>query len=94
MRIYLSPQAEDDIADITHYIALDNPYAAQDWYDELKFKFEMLSEFPLTGVDRSQLRTNLRIFPFKKYIILYQIKDKQIEIIRVVHSARDLENLF
>jgi toxin ParE1/3/4 len=39
------------------------------------------------------LRSDLRSFPFGAYLILYRIVDDGVEIVRVVHSARNLDDL-
>jgi toxin ParE1/3/4 len=43
---------------------------------------------------RNDLIVGLRSFPNGKYLIFYQETANGIEIVRVVHSARDIEQLF
>ena len=54
----------------------------------------MLAENPNLGKSRSEVLVNLRSFPFKKYIIFYLPTDYGIEIFRVVHTSRNIEDLF
>ena len=41
-----------------------------------------------------EIRPNLRGVPLDGYIILYQLTDNTLEILRVVHGSRNLKDLF
>jgi toxin ParE1/3/4 len=36
----------------------------------------------------------MQSFPFGRYIIFYRVVSGAIEIVRVLHGARDIENIF
>jgi toxin ParE1/3/4 len=47
----------------------------------------------MMGRARPELRPDLRSFPCGAYLILYRAVDDGVEIVRVVHGARNLEDL-
>lgn len=90
----LSSQGQLDLDDIWLFIANDNPDAADRFYDLLLSKFLLLADQPLIGRCREDLHLNLRGFIVGNYIIFYRDTPEHIEIVRVLHGARDIENLF
>ena len=93
MSYRLRPQAETDIEAIVLYIAEDNPSAARRVHNELYRRCQQIGEMPGIGIDRSAVRPGLRSVPVGNYLILYQQTDNGVEIVRVVHGARQWENL-
>ncbi len=93
MAFRLTPQAEADIEATALYIAEDNPPAARRWYDSLLERCRLLGENPGMGVARFDVRPELRTFPVGNYLILYRRIDTGVEIIRVLHGARQWEDL-
>ena len=47
----------------------------------------------MMGRARPELRADLRSLPFGAYLILYRVVEDGVEIIRVVHAARNLDDL-
>jgi toxin ParE1/3/4 len=86
--------AEDDLVDIWLYIAEDNPRAADALLDNIDRKCDLLAQNPQLGQARPDIAPELRYFPVGNYLILYRITPEGIEIVRVVHGARKLANLF
>ena len=87
-------QADEDLIDLWVYIAQDNPAAADHLLDEFENKFALLAGQPRLGAARSDIAPGLRHFPAGNYLILYRETDDGIEVIRIVHGARRLSNLF
>jgi toxin ParE1/3/4 len=87
-------QADEDLIDLWGYIAQDNPDAADRLLDEFESKFALLAGQPRLGVVRSDIAPGLRHFPVGNYLILYREIDPGIKVVRVVHGARRLSNLF
>ena len=54
----------------------------------------MLSRQPGIGRTRPELDTNLRSFVVGRYVIFYLPVSSGIEIVRVLHGARDIATLF
>ena len=93
MTYRLLPEAISDIEAIVLTIADDNPVAAQRWYDRLLKTFEMLGDMPEMGAPRFDVRPNMRLFPISNYLILYRAVGADAEIVRVVHGAREWQDL-
>lgn len=93
MSYRLLPEAISDIVSIILTIAADNPKAAQSWYDRLVKTFETLGTMPEMGAPRFDVRPDMRLFPLGNYLILYRTIDESAEIVRVVHGAREWEDL-
>jgi toxin ParE1/3/4 len=90
----ITPEAEEDIKEILAYIARDNFEASIDLYVHMTDVFEMLGENPFAGRVRDELKEQMRSFPFGSYLIFYRIWAGRIAIARVLHSARDMGELF
>jgi toxin ParE1/3/4 len=57
-------------------------------------KYQTLASFPELGSLCEQLAPRMRSLAVGKYAILYRPIDDGVEIVRVVHGARDLPSLF
>lgn len=90
-RIHRRPQAAADIADIWDYIADDSLDQADAWVDRLNEQLQLLATQPLMGRQRDELAPSVRSLPFGRYIIFYVPLDDGIDVVRVLHSARDIE---
>jgi toxin ParE1/3/4 len=88
------PRAEADLFEIWDYIADDSETRADDFIDSVSRKFAILAERPNIGRYRGELGENIRSFPVGRYVIYYQPVQDGIEVVRILHGARDLENTF
>ncbi len=93
-RILIRPRAENDLAEIWDFIAEDSQARADSFLDRLDQSFYGLARNPLIGRARGELSSNLRSFPFGRYVIFYLALPDGIEIVRVLHGARDLDAFF
>jgi toxin ParE1/3/4 len=93
-QVRLSPQAELDLEEIEDYISRDNPAAARQLILTVLEKFELLSSQPGIGRNRADVSPDLRSFPINNYVIFYRMIRGDIEVVRVVHGARDVHQLF
>ena len=93
-QIFRSPAAGTDVIEAAAYIARDNFPAAIKWIDTIDEKLRLLSEFPGLGTAREELATALRSFPVGNYLIFYRPLSDGIEVVRVLHGARDLRRIF
>ena len=95
--LYKSPLAETNIIDIASYIAEDNPDAAEQFLTFTEETFDFLASMPFTGriaPFRSHRGQNVRVWRvnnFERCLIFYRPLPDGIEIIRVLHTARDIE---
>jgi toxin ParE1/3/4 len=95
-QIIQTPEARDDIAEIWLYIALtqDNQPAADQLLESINGKLILISNSPYLGQAREEVAASLRIFPVGKYILFYRPISGGIELVRVMHGTRDIQNLF
>jgi toxin ParE1/3/4 len=87
-------QAEEDLIEIWIYIAQDNPGEADRVLDDIEDRFFALANNPLIGRLRPDIAPELRYFTVGNYLILYRTLPDGVQIVRVIHGARDLPHLF
>ncbi|ADE16666.1 plasmid stabilization system [Nitrosococcus halophilus Nc 4] len=87
-------QAEEDLIEVWMYIAQENVAAAERLLDEIDAKCRLLAEHPRLGAARPDIAPELRYLPISNYLLLYREIDQGIELVRVVHGARRLDQLF
>ncbi len=91
MPFRVTPKAESDLAGIGQFIALDDIGAAVEFVEELRNRFRRLGDFPELGRTRTDIAAGIRSFPVGNYLIMYRVLDDTlVEIVRVLHGARDL----
>lgn len=88
------PLAETDILEIWDYIADDSLAAADRWMDHLDEQFRVLAAQPMMGRVRNELAPGVRSFPFGRYVVFYVPLDDGIDVVRVLHGARDIDAVF
>lgn len=88
----LSPLAERDIEEIAFYIGTHNQTAAHNLVDRFFEAFSLLAERPEIGRKREDFQ-GLRSVPVKPYLIFYRTEGGSVEVVRVLHMARDLPSL-
>jgi toxin ParE1/3/4 len=88
------PRAKADLSEIWDYIADDCEARADAFIDTIDRKIRALAEQPNMGRARDELETGLRSFPVGRYIIFYLSLPEGVEIVRVLHGARDLDAIF
>jgi toxin ParE1/3/4 len=93
-RIVRSPESDNDVFEIASYVARDNLPAALHLIDVIDEKLRLLAEFPHLGPARDDLGPSLRSFPLGNYVIYYRPRPDGIDVVRVLHGARDLRRIF
>lgn len=68
--------------------------AAMKWLEDLDSRFTELAGAPGSGTDRSDLRPGMRSSPFGNYLIFFKRLRDGIQVVRVIHGARDYKRLF
>jgi toxin ParE1/3/4 len=91
-RYRLAPAARDDLKRISHYIAVerDAPQGAKRLREHFFDSFRLLAQNPLIGQACPEFGENMRIWPVGNYVVLYVPQDSGIDIVQVVHGARNL----
>lgn len=92
-----TPQAFTDLFDILDFIAQRNPEASDRVESAVFQACDLLVNSPLAGSIRTDLTSlPLRFWivqPYSNYLIVYDPAKKPLEIIRILHAARDLPSL-
>jgi len=94
LAIVLTPRANADLGEIWIFIAADNPVQADDFIDLIDAKLQNLSRQPGLGRRREELAAGLRSFPVGRYVIFYLQVQDCLQIVRILHGARDLDAVF
>ena len=89
-RVTRRPLAAADILDIWDHIAEDSLEQADRWVDKVDEQFKLVATQPFMGRARSELGADLRSLPFGRYVIFYVPIEGGIDVVRVLHSARDV----
>jgi toxin ParE1/3/4 len=87
----LSAPAFRDLQEIEVYIADHNPVAAEKVIGTIKTTCDMLAHEPQAGRKRPELDPRLRSFVVGQYVVFYAEQNTSIDIIRILHSRRDIE---
>lgn len=90
----LTEEAEADLADIWLRMAVDNPANATRFIESVLEKCELLAGQPGIGRARPLLGPGLRSFAVGNYLIFYRAIADGIEVVRIIHGARNIEPLF
>jgi plasmid stabilization system protein ParE len=92
-----TPRARDDVFDIWSFIARDNLEAADRVEEAIYQACELLSKTPLAGRVREDLTPfPLRFWlvqPYATYFIVYDPEKLPLQIIRVLHTARNIPSV-
>ncbi|WP_066380652.1 type II toxin-antitoxin system RelE/ParE family toxin [Anabaena sp. CA = ATCC 33047] len=92
--ILKKPLAEADLLDIWNFIANDSFEKADRVLQKIDSQLKILASNPGMGRKRDSLVPNLRSFPVGNYLIFYRPINQGIEVIRILHGARDIPSLF
>ena len=90
----VSPDARDDLDDIWDYIADQSPAAADNTLDTLIERFALLCTMPRSGEARPDLAEGVRHLRVGSYLILYRLRSSGIDVLRIIHGARDIPTVF
>jgi toxin ParE1/3/4 len=93
-RITRTESARADVVAISEYISQDKPYAAARWLEELDRTLDRLASNPFAGETVEHLAADMRRQCFGKYLIFYVPIKGGIEVRRILHGARRIEDLF
>ena len=92
MRVVFAPAALRDLQAIGDYIAVENRSRARTFVAELRAACTSLSSEAQRYAPQPQW-PDIRRMPVGNYLVLYQALEDAVRIVRVVHSARDLDAL-
>jgi toxin ParE1/3/4 len=96
--VSITPSAKEDVIEIARYIAGENPTAADLFATEFEETVSRIRDFPGIGHRMRRIDPSLIVTPvsrrFPKFLVLYRYVDtNSLEVVRVLHGARDLPRL-
>jgi toxin ParE1/3/4 len=98
--ILLDARAVQDLEEQADYIAADSLPSSVRFAQAVQAAFEQIRELPHIGRIRAFPNPRLagirqwRVPGFENYLIFYRPIEDGIEVLRVLHGARDVERLF
>jgi toxin ParE1/3/4 len=99
MAILRQLKAIEDLEGISDYLSERNVSVALRFLEAVEESFRFLERFPLSGrgcrfrsPDLSNVRKRI-VHDFRRYVIYYRPVENGVEILRVVHGARDTRAL-
>jgi plasmid stabilization system protein ParE len=93
-RYVLSAAARADLSEIAEFIRQDSPDAARRVIESLRDAMARLSRMPGMGHVREDLApVLLRFWPVYSYLIVYRPDSRPLQILRVLHAARDVRSV-
>lgn len=98
-KVYKRPQVIRDLIELATYISQENLEAAEQFLLAAEETFRQLAKMPKMGKSRDCVNPDLAnirqqaVKGFRKYLIFYRTRDTDIEILRVLHGARDIDTI-
>ena len=89
-----TPLAVSDLDNIYEYIAADDLVIVGRLLNRFTELFRKLAAMLGIGRNRPELGEDIRSFPSVNCVIFYRTVEGGIEIMRVLHGARDIEKIF
>jgi plasmid stabilization system protein ParE len=93
-RYVLTAAARADLSEIAEFIRQDSPGAARRVVESLREAMANLARMPEMGHVREDLApTPLRFWPVFSYLIIYRPESRPLQVLRILHGARDVRSL-
>jgi addiction module RelE/StbE family toxin len=89
MQVRWTMPAADDLRRIARYIRRDRPLAARNVAKTIFDAGNGLEIFPERGRKGRIPGTRELVFPGWPYILVYQVEEQTVEILRIYHGAQD-----
>lgn len=94
LAIVVTPTAEVDLVEIWLAIARDKPLAADKMIDRFHATFGTLASNPGIGQSVDRYRKGLRCFSVGKYVVFFKPTEQELVVYRVLHGARNMDDIF
>ncbi len=98
--VWITPRARQDIVDSATFIGRENVDAANRFFDQFDQLCDLLattpevgSQFPVANPRLQGMRV-LRVPTFPNHLAFFSPVDGGVQIVRVLHGARDLDAVF
>ncbi len=89
-RLRYSPEARADLQSAKDYLYQEaGPRVAARYIRSLRDRLDRLREMPKTGVAIPEYGATVRFAPCRRHLIYYELENRTIVVLRILHSARD-----
>ena len=94
------PKAQRDLIEIADYIAKGSMNSSDRFLQATERAFKQLADMPGLGISRDYNNpefVGIRRWPvpgFDRYLIFYRATIERLDVLRVLHGARDLDSIF
>lgn len=89
MRVVCLPEADRDLFNIYAYICQYDERAAGDHINRIRKAILRLQDHPWSAPPRPDVGDTARGLSVDPYVTLYRVVGQTVEIVRIVHGARD-----
>ncbi|WP_430540820.1 type II toxin-antitoxin system RelE/ParE family toxin [Planktotalea arctica] len=94
LKLSISRTAQSDLRGIWQYTAKTWSIDQADTYlRDLQSKFDMLCETPLIATEYSKFSPPIRVLRSGRHLILCNIKEDKLRILRIMHTSQDWMNI-
>jgi toxin ParE1/3/4 len=87
VKVFWTPEAQQDREQIWDFIVLDNPQAAIRMDELFSNAVAKLADFPQLG-QSGKIPGTRELIPHESYRIVYEIQQKTVWILALIHTAR------
>lgn len=92
--VFRTEPAQRDLLEIWVHIAENSLEAADRFLSTVNATCHTIADTPGIGRKREEFGKGLRSFPLGSYLLFYRPIKGGIEVVRVLHGARNIQNLF
>jgi toxin ParE1/3/4 len=93
-QVLLTPRAQEDLEEILTYLETQSSQATDRFVSRFDERTQLHAAHPLIGAPSEEYAPDLRHFTVWNYAVFYRPLQDGIEIIRIIHGARDMPNIF
>jgi toxin ParE1/3/4 len=91
-RLVYSRKARADLEEILDFLGALDPRRALAYVEGIRLACRSLCENPDMGVSRADLRFGLRVFPYRRRIVIaYEVLPGRVRVLRILGAGRDYE---
>ncbi len=93
-RLEWTDPAVEDLQGVVDYISRDSPFYAVAVAEQIVLAVERLASFPRSGrIVPEANDPRIREIIIQSYRVVYRVKQRKVQILAVIHSARDLARM-
>ncbi|HHK73544.1 MAG TPA: type II toxin-antitoxin system RelE/ParE family toxin [Rhizobiales bacterium] len=88
MKLRYTQQARRDLDSLYHYVAREDPNAAQGVVERMAAMIDHLPEHPALGLRGRMAEVLELVIPNLPFVVVYEVSKKHIDILAIIHKSR------